>query len=708
MSVNLEVKGTLAKLLATEDLLIEHKKVQTASFDVERRILTLPIWDLASNQVVDLLVSHEVGHALFTPNEDWTEKVRIPKNYVNVAEDVRVEKLMKRKYLGISKTFYRGYQELNQLDFFSVDGVDLDSMNLADRINLHFKIGAFLGIKFTPEEQEVVDVVSKAETFDDALAAAEVMYTFCKARAEEEKKNETKNQESGQVSEEGQSSTTQDSGESDSPSDDFDSDSTSNSGGASNVEGDDGDPDTGGGIPVDGTSVETMESLDQKMKDLISNNQYSDSHYLEIPEFPLDKLIVSNSFVVSQVNKFWDNVYEDLDNPFERIDAELAKFKKDASKEVNYLVKEFECRKSADSYARATTSRTGVLDTSKLHTYRYNEDLFKKVTTLPEGKSHGLVFLLDWSGSMGDHLLSTVKQVLNLAWFCQKVGIPFRVYAFTNAWYVERSSEYWEPQKNLLGDAESNSVWASDDFRLIEFLTSEGNAKDFEKQVKTLWRLTKANSRGYDNPAIPVGFSLSGTPLFVALSSLTSVLPAFQKKYGLQKVHTIVLTDGESEPLTYTSYRETRDGDLRPVRCQIRSKSTYLRDRKLGTTYSLGDYHKQQTSIMQNLRDRFPFMNFIGIRICSGRDFGSMVRWWTEQSVSPEMSSKWKKEKSMTLDIGNYTKFFAISAGDMGASSEFEVQNDATKSQIKSAFKKSLQKSKFNRKILSEFVELVA
>ena len=708
MSVNLEVKGTLAKLLATEDLLIEHKKVQTASFDVERRILTLPIWDLASNQVVDLLVSHEVGHALFTPNEDWTEKVQIPKNYVNVAEDVRVEKLMKRKYLGISKTFYRGYQELNQLDFFSVDGVDLDSMNLADRINLHFKIGAFLGIKFTPEEQEVVDVVSKAETFDDALAAAEVMYTFCKARAEEEKKNETKNQESGQVSEEGQSSTTQDSGESDSPSDDLDSDSTSNSGGASNVEGDDGDPDTGGGIPVDGTSVETMESLDQKMKDLISNNQYSDSHYLEIPEFPLDKLIVSNSFVVSQVNKFWDNVYEDLDNPFERIDAELAKFKKDASKEVNYLVKEFECRKSADSYARATTSRTGVLDTSKLHTYRYNEDLFKKVTTLPEGKSHGLVFLLDWSGSMGDHLLSTVKQVLNLAWFCQKVGIPFRVYAFTNAWYVERSSEYWEPQKNLLEDAESNSVWASDDFRLIEFLTSEGNAKDFEKQVKTLWRLTKANSRGYDNPAIPVGFSLSGTPLFVALSSLTSVLPAFQKKYGLQKVHTIVLTDGESEPLTYTSYRETRDGDLRPVRCQIRSKSTYLRDRKLGTTYSLGDYHKQQTSIMQNLRDRFPFMNFIGIRICSGRDFGSMVRWWTEQSVSPEMSSKWKKEKSMTLDIGNYTKFFAISAGDMGASSEFEVQNDATKSQIKSAFKKSLQKSKFNRKILSEFVELVA
>ena len=63
-------------------------------------------------------------------------------------------------------------------------------------------------------------------------------------------------------------------------------------------------------------------------------------------------------------------------------------------------MKEFECRKAADSYARASTARTGVLDTSNLHTYKFNEDLFKKVTVLPDGKNHGLVFVLDWSGSM--------------------------------------------------------------------------------------------------------------------------------------------------------------------------------------------------------------------------------------------------------------------------------------------------------------------
>ena len=71
-------------------------------------------------------------------------------------------------------------------------------------------------------------------------------------------------------------------------------------------------------------------------------------------------------------------------------EKDFAKFKKSAQKEVNYLVKEFECKKSASAYARATVSRTGVLDTTKLHTYKYNEDLFKKVSVIPEGKNHAL------------------------------------------------------------------------------------------------------------------------------------------------------------------------------------------------------------------------------------------------------------------------------------------------------------------------------
>ena len=48
----LEVKGTLARLLAQEDLIVEHRQVETAMFDVEKRILTLPLWEKAEASVL--------------------------------------------------------------------------------------------------------------------------------------------------------------------------------------------------------------------------------------------------------------------------------------------------------------------------------------------------------------------------------------------------------------------------------------------------------------------------------------------------------------------------------------------------------------------------------------------------------------------------------------------------------------------------------
>ena len=84
---------------------------------------------------------------------------------------------------------------------------------------------------------------------------------------------------------------------------------------------------------------------------------------------------------------------------------------------MNYLVKEFECKKSADSYARATTSRTGVLDTTKLHTFKFNDDLFKKVTVLPDGKNHGLIFILDWSGSMESTFSTILSNNFSVLYF---------------------------------------------------------------------------------------------------------------------------------------------------------------------------------------------------------------------------------------------------------------------------------------------------
>ena len=145
MTINFEIKGQLAKLLATEDLLIENKNVETAMFNVETRVLTLPMWEKATNSVYDMLVGHEVGDALYTPN-DWSFEGKIPRQFVNVVEDARIEKLMKRKYAGLSKTFYNGYKELADQDFFQLEGEDISKMNLADRANLWFKIGNYIDI----------------------------------------------------------------------------------------------------------------------------------------------------------------------------------------------------------------------------------------------------------------------------------------------------------------------------------------------------------------------------------------------------------------------------------------------------------------------------------------------------------------------------------------------------------------------------------
>ena len=191
---SITIKSQLAKLLATEDIVVEHRSIPTAQFDVEKRVLTLPLWDKASGVVYDMLVGHEVGHALFTPNE-WDYEV--PRQFVNVTEDARIEKLMKRKYPGISKSFFGGYKELSDDDFFELEGQDISKMNLADRVNLYFKIGNFINITFNSKEQDIVDMVAEAETFADAILAAEMMYKYCKDEAKS--KSEVKENESSPV-----------------------------------------------------------------------------------------------------------------------------------------------------------------------------------------------------------------------------------------------------------------------------------------------------------------------------------------------------------------------------------------------------------------------------------------------------------------------------------------------------------------------------
>ena len=727
-----EIKSQLAKLLATEDLIVEHKPVETASFNVSSRVLTLPVWD-ASENVYDMLVSHEVSHALYTPDIEWYKDRQINPSFVNIVEDARVEKLMKRRYAGISKTFFNGYQELSDKDFFGIELKDIDEMNLADKINLYFKIGNFVDIDFTVEEEIYRSQVEKAETFEDTLDAAEALFKYCQAKLEEKKEQEKLDMES----EEGDSIDDVDN----SGSDVTDEQGSSEEEGelpqgvkpTEDEEGSTEEQSAPSGGSTGGLEVETADSLEEAIKNLAQTNA-RETVYWEIPQVDLKRIIISNEtihelcdtqFAEDEV-KFEEMVkaqklkYPDFDYYRESSwnydktvdpDATFVKFKRSAQKEVNYLVKEFECKKSASAYARATTSRTGVLDTSRLHTYKYSEDLFKKVTVLPEGKNHGLVFILDWSGSMSNVMLDTVKQLYNLLWFCKKVQIPFEVYAFThdypneNRYLEERSEQFAYTVKDGLAMFDPK-------VSLMNIFTSKVKGKELEKQMKNIWRIV--NNFGYCRTKyqIPLGMSLSGTPLNDTLIALHQLIPDFKSKNKVEKVQCVILTDGESNHLSYhvTVQRSWDDHPYHGYN-SIPSNS-YLRDRKTGRTYlHKGDYYHHTTQVLlRNLRDNFPDTNFIGIRILASRDANYFLRTYLEyQTDEIEKYMKiWRKQRAFAIkDIG-YDTYFGLSSSALDNDTEFEVKEDATKSQIRSAFKKSLNGKKMNKKILGEFVELIA
>ena len=733
MTVNREVKGTLAKLLATEDLIIEHRNCETAQFDVERRVLTLPIWDQATEAVYDMLVSHEVGHALYTPRS-WDFK-EVPQSFLNVVEDARIEKLMKRRYQGLPKTFFAGYKELSEQDFFEVEG-NVTRFSLIDKINLQYKIGNFQFIAFTDEEQVFVDAVGECETFEDVEKVSRDIYEYMKEEFDHQEKADAEDNDS--AFEMPDISSNPDLGDdsqdpfSEEPPIDADTDGQEESDDGTESEGGDLTQDVedtdhiqeGGREGGDPLEAQTDKIFTDKVKEYVKHGGY-ETEYVEIDKVDPDKLIISWKEILEMSEEryqvempkypddgqLWRYNVEKAD--LEKSESDYREFFKSSQKEVNYLVKEFECRKAASSYARATTSRTGVLDTAKLHTYRYNEDLFKKVTNLPQGKNHGMVFLLDWSGSMSNCLFDTVKQVLQLTWFCQKVGIPYRVYAFSNSIY---SANYYDRTEDKF-EEKLGKISFNQGFGLLEMLSSEGNKKDKDRSALALWRNAGVNStqpkvwqRVY-SMGCPAILGLSGTPLMEAIAAMHSVLPQFIKKTGAEKVSLSILTDGEAAQPSYNCKRSAVMGDnlFRNSfngRCQ-------LRDRKTGRVYARKDNPLEQTNIfIQNLKDSFRQVQMLGFRLITPRDTSGYFRMIQYMGfineISDEAIKRFRKQKFYEVTESPYDKLFVMPTTNIVDDNPLDdLKEDATKAQVGAAFKKMFKNKASNKKMLASFAETV-
>ena len=186
-TMNFDVKSNLAKLLATENITIQHNNVKTASFDVKHRVLTLPIFKQKSGDVYDMLIAHECAHALYTPYEQWEgiDNAEL-RSYVNVIEDTRIDKLIQKKYPGSVKNYENGFDILEKQNFFGISGKDINKdLMIIDKINLRSKSLNRLPFMFAPKDKEWLAKVDNVKTFDDVLALAKEMLDWQKEQVEQ-------------------------------------------------------------------------------------------------------------------------------------------------------------------------------------------------------------------------------------------------------------------------------------------------------------------------------------------------------------------------------------------------------------------------------------------------------------------------------------------------------------------------------------------
>ena len=725
-------KETLAKLLAEEDIFVVHKQTPTAYFDVKRRELGLPIWkdEEMTNNIYDLMVCHEIAHALWTPLEMMEEVIsrNLNKSVVNILEDARIEKMVQKKYPGSVGIFNRGYAELGEKNFFDVEGEDISKLTVIDRINLFFKKQK--GVTFSDEEKVFVKKTNELETTEDVLTLAEEIYKWMEDRSTEEENSEGEDGSAGETGEssEGTSSSSEE-GEGEGKSEESKGKEDGNGNNPAPV-GNNGDDDsetgdgetevgnTEGGVESDGTgSVPVKTDTDSNNAiDKLRDETAQDRMYGRIAPVPADT-IVSFKTCLEELGENYDGSSNEL---FYRSTLEeVTELKAASKKTVGYMVKEFEMKKSADQYARAATAKTGTLDMGALHTYKFNDDLFKKVTTLPGATNHGMVMVLDWSGSMAENLIGTLSQLYNLIWFCRRTQIPFKVYAFSDAYGRKgyyNNSESSETNVEY-GEIEYNQ------FKLLEFFSSDMTGNEENRMMHYLWMVASRwiyrdwTEKGYPIDS-PYKYQLGGTPLNDAIMAMTTIVPKFKNETGVQKVNTIFLTDGASSRHHFIRDYNMVDGNDVARRLYGPYK-TILTNPKNGKTYEMtGD---NTNDLLRILKDSVDGMNLVGFFIAgsgrSGRSDKRTISYVTDVSVWDDKMSdilkKVNKEKYLAVEGGvtGYDEYYLLAGG-----LNLEVENEtldnelvgASKAKLKSAFGKMTKGKVQSRTLLNRFVKLVA
>lgn len=696
-------KSILAKLMATENLIVEQRNVTTASFDVRNRILTVPTLDNnISSNLYDLFMGHEVGHALYTPLEGMMEvhHSNISKSIVNVVEDVRIEKKIKSRYPGLKNSFLRGYKELNDRDFFDTKNKNLNFLNFIDRINLHFKCGVNQGIKFNEKERSLIKEVESTETFEDVIVVSQKIIDYMKEQQEENRKNKNLlNDDLNDDLSEAFDDISFDEGYDETDTEDMEASGDSNS------EKSDGDGEDSEDVMKDdlvGNGSFTEEEIKSFTDEAYRKNEsqlFAEKgtryNYVNIPKIDIEKVILD-----------YKTLYQKYKNEGHRSsEKKFIEYRRESSRVVSYLVKEFEMRKNAEQLKRASISKTGELNLNKIFSYQFNEDIFKKITVVPGAKSHGLIMFLDWSGSMSNHIGNTVKQLLNLVFFCKKVNIPFEVYSFIG----ENGNEFNYSSEQKPGDLYIH------DFFLANILSSRMSASEFTFAGGVLMNMS-GNGDTYISGVTPPWLRMYGTPLNESIISAMEIIPEFQKKYKLQIVNTIILTDGDGGYISGFFNKDLKYSDIRYDEFRNRVSDVVLVDpvtknqERYKSVYGNSWF---QTNALISLLKKRTNSNVIGFYVASQREFVQNLSKFYGSSMNIEQTenikNKFRKEKFTVVDTTAFDDYYILRSNSLNTEedADFVVKENVTRRGLVTAFSKYTNARVNNRVILNRFIGLI-
>lgn len=714
--------------MATENITVEHQKTSTASFNVKTRTLTVPILDRnISPFLYDLFMGHEVGHALYTPLEGLNKVFHesIPQSIVNVVEDCRIERKIRYEYPGLRASFVKGYTELLEKNFFKTEGINLNTMNFIDRLNMHCKGGAKLGIKFSREERDLLNQVESTESFDDVMEVSRRIAAFMKKQQEQQKELE---KISGS---ERYDSSYDEYDDEDEIIDSLDQDDLegnfANSFGGEESEDSDSDENSpikfgnNGGADYDESLKSFTDEAYRQNESKLFEADPDSIAYVNIPEFNGNDFVVDYKKVYAEIKKTAEKFHEknagygtvtDGDIPFYE---KLVQFRNENKSVVSYLTKEFELKKNADQLKRAATAKTGDLNMQKIFSYQFNEDIFRKITIVPEGKSHGLVMFMDWSGSMDRHLENTIKQLIALVMFCKKVNIPYEVYAFCdrpNNTFFDSGNHYpYEQNSRII--PKQNDLILNQRISLLNILSSRMSSAEFSYAGMTLVKAGETKTKHY---TFPTWFCLNGTPLNEAILCASDVIETFKKKYKLQIVNAVFLTDGEAAPTS----RVFHGPNLVPLIiahtfCLFNSKNrrVVITDPRTKRQETISDpyAHSEYTSSFIKFLKHRTNCNILGFYILSSSHFRREISRFVPSTADvSSMRADFVQNKFCVVKSAGFDEYYILRAESLDTSDndEFKVKENVTTRGLISAFSKYTKGRLTSRVVLNRFVEMIA